>query len=81
MARLQAIGVDLEMPDKDGRRKLNAKLPLRPEFDLKNKGDRRANQKKRAEAVYKMLHLIDESTTLRSRKREAKERTVEKDMG
>ena len=71
MAALDAMEIDMDMPDKDGKRKLNAKYLLRPEYDLRKKSDRRVNQRKRAEAVYKMLHLLDESTTLPHRIKEA----------
>ncbi len=65
------MDVDMDMPDKDGKRKLNAKYPLRPEYDLRKKKEIRVNQRQRAEAVYKMLHLLDESATLPTRIKEA----------
>ena len=61
----------MDMPDRDGKRKLNAKYPLRPEYDLRKKKEIRVNQRQRAETVYKMLHLLDESVTLPSRIKEA----------
>ena len=64
MAALDAMEVDMDMPDKDGKRKLNANFLLRPDYDLRKKSHRRTNQRKRAETVYKMLHLLDESVTL-----------------